>query len=94
MKMLISLSLVIAFLIPTLAFADCVDLGGFTGWVAEGTHRIRFYEGERPIAIVNVPYCDVYPWSRIRLVRSYVCDSDSLFIDGEKCSIMTVQVLY
>ena len=31
---------------------------------------------------------------QFRLIKSYVCDSDDIMIDDEKCSIITVKVLY
>ncbi len=94
MKILIILSLTALILFPSLVSADCADLGDFTNWVRVGPRRILFYEGNRPIAIVNVVYCDVYPWSRIRLLRSYVCDSDSIMIDGEVCNLMSMKAEY
>jgi hypothetical protein len=41
-KILILMSFGIFLLSPALAFADCLDLGGFTGWVVEGSHTIVF----------------------------------------------------
>jgi hypothetical protein len=94
MRSVIFLGLIVLFFLPSVALADCADLGNFTGWVAEGAHQIRFYEGERPIAVVNVLDCGIHPGSRIRLLDSYVCDSSSLEIDGKACSLMTVRSLY
>jgi hypothetical protein len=93
-RIFILLSLLILFLLPALVPADCLDLGGYTGWVLEDTHTVVFYMGERPIARLQIEDCAISPSSTIRLIKSYVCDSDSIEIDGEKCSIITVQVLY
>jgi len=93
-KILILISFGIFVLIPALAFADCLDLGGFTSWVLEDTHTIVFYMGTRPVARLEIPYCTMGPSSSIRLIKSYVCDTDSIMIDGEQCSIITLQVLY
>jgi hypothetical protein len=79
---------------PNMASADCADLGHFTSWVREGEHAIVFYMGNVPLARLNIPYCEIYPFSAIRLIKSYVCDSDSILVDGETCSIMTVNELY
>jgi hypothetical protein len=89
----ILLSLPILFLLPALVSADCLDLGGYTSWVLEDTHTVVFYMGERPIARLQIEDCTISPSSTIRLIKSYVCDSDSIEIDGETCSIITVQVL-
>ena len=93
-KILILISLGIFLFIPALAFADCLDLGGFTGWVVEDTHTIVFYMGTRPLARLEIPNCTIRPSSSILLIKSYVCDTDSLMVDGEQCSIITLQVLY
>ena len=93
-KRLILISFGILLLIPTLAFADCLDLGGFTSWIFEDTHTIVFYMETRPVARLEIPYCTVDPSSNIRLIKSYVCDTDDIMIDNEKCSIITVNVLY
>ncbi len=92
-KTLILLSLAALCLSPNLAAGDCADLAKFTNWVIEGGHTIVFYAGEVPIARVNIPYCEVSPLSTIRLINSYVCDSDSVMVDGKACSIITVKVL-
>jgi hypothetical protein len=92
-KRLILISFGVLLLIPTVAFADCLDLGGSTSWVLEDTHTIVFYMGMRPMARLEIPDCSIYPSSNIRLIKSYVCDTDDIMIDKEKCSIMTVKVL-
>jgi hypothetical protein len=93
-KIVIVLSVAILLLLSNLAFADCVDLGGFTSWVAEDTHTVVFYMGKRPIARLQISDCTIRPSSSVRLIKSYVCDSDSIEIDGKECSLITVQVLY
>ena len=72
------------------ALADCVSLVSFTDWFAQDSHNVVFYRGSRPLATLNVPYCSVNPSSTILLIKSYVCDSDKIIIDGEECTIMTV----
>ena len=93
-KVGVMLSFLTLLLLPSLALADCADLSYFTGWVLEDEHRVLFYMGRIPLALVTLPYCDIHPTSTVRLLRSYVCDSDSMVIDDEVCSIMTVKVLY
>jgi hypothetical protein len=91
---LILSSLTILLLFPNLVLADCMDLGRFTSWMLEDTNEIIFYEGQRPLALLSILNCEVRPSSIIRLTKSYICDSDSIIIDGEECSIMTVKALY
>ena len=93
-KIWILLSLAVLLLSPNLATGDCADLGRFTNWFREDEHTIVFYMGEKPIARVNVPYCEILPSSMIRLTKSYVCDSDNIVVDDRECSIMAVKILY
>jgi hypothetical protein len=92
-KIWIGLSLAIL-LFPAFVSADCADLGRFSHWYLETSHAIIFYAGEIPLARVEVPFCEVTPLSTIRLIKSYVCDSDEIMIDGVACRIITVKVLY
>ena len=85
-------SMVLSF--PILVSADCLDLGEFTNWVVEDEHTIVIYKQMRPMARLDIPNCSIDPSSNIRLIKSYVCDSDDIIIDNEKCHIMTLEVLY
>jgi hypothetical protein len=84
----------ILLLFPVLVSADCLDLGEFTNWVVEDEHTVVFYRQSRPLARVEISDCNVGPSSDIRLIDSYLCDSDEIMIDNEKCHIMTLKVLY
>jgi hypothetical protein len=77
-----------------LVSAACLDLGEFTTWVVEDEHTVVFYRQSRPMARLEVPDCSMGPSSNIRLTESYVCDSDEIVIDNEKCHIVTLKVLY
>jgi hypothetical protein len=81
-------------LMPALVHADCADLGRFTHWYLEGAHTVVFYNGDIPLARVEIPYCKISPLSKILLLNSYVCDSDQMMVDGVACSIIMVKVLY
>jgi hypothetical protein len=73
---------------PSLAVADCTDLGKATNTYIEGDQTILFYRQNALLAKVVLEDCTVNPSSNIRLLKSYVCEDDSLLVDGEKCSIM------
>jgi len=81
-------------LLPNIASADCADLKNFTNWMRVDEHTIVFYMENTPLASAKIPYCEILPSSRIWLLNSYVCDSDSIMVDGKECSILTVEVLY
>ena len=89
-KILVLLSLVILWFMPTFAFSDCVDLGRSTGWYVQGAHTIIFYEGTRPLADVDTWDCTLNPSSNIRLLQKYICDGDKIIVDGNRCNIMSV----
>ncbi len=88
---LVSLAVI---LLPTFARADCTNLERFTSWILETSHTVLFYDGKKPLARVEIPYCEVTPLSTIRLFDSYVCDSDEVMVNGVACRIITVEKLY
>jgi len=92
-KIGIVLSLTIL-LFPAFVWAGCADLGRFTNWVLETSHTIVFYIGETPLARLEIPNCEMNPLSSIRLIKSYVCDSDEIMVGGVACRMITVEVLY
>jgi len=61
--------------------------------ILKTSHTVLFYAGQRPLARVQIPNCEIRPLSTIRLINSYVCDSDEIIIDGIACHIITVEVL-
>ena len=86
-KVLILLGLGISLLLPNLGSADCLDLGAYTSYYIQGAHTVIFYQGVRPLAYVDLPYCSIRSESSILLVKNYVCDSDYMIVDGERCTI-------
>jgi len=88
---LLSLAIVI---LPTFVSADCANLERYTSWILETSHTVVFYHGETPLARIEIPYCEITPLSTIRLLNSYVCESDEMMVDGVACRIITVKVLY
>jgi hypothetical protein len=89
-KIFILLSFSILLFSPNLVLSDCLDLGGFTSWKVQDDHTILFYRQNSPIAKVNLKGCTVTASSTVRLTKSYVCNSDSLIVDGQECAIMTI----
>jgi hypothetical protein len=93
-QILVVLSLMVLLILPIQVLADCADLKDYTNWTLEDGHSIIFYIGNKPLASLNIPYCDIFPSSNIRLLKSYICDSDNIEIDGKECSIIEVKVMY
>ena len=75
---------------PNPALSDCKDIGRYTSYYVQGAHTVIFYNESWPIPYFDIPYCSIRPESTIRPVKSYVCDGDKIFIDGEACTIMSV----
>jgi len=75
---------------PAVALSDCLNLGQANNYYIQGAHAIIFYYGMRPLARVEIPNCNLYRDSTIRLTTNYTCDNDKIMIDGEQCSIGTV----
>ncbi len=89
-KLLLVLILGSFLLAPALAVSDCMDLSGYTSFYVQDEGTILFYSQNTPIAKVVFQDCSVSPSSSIRLLKNYVCDSDSLMVDGQECAIMTL----
>jgi hypothetical protein len=87
---LIFLSFLILLFFPTLALSDCADLGRSTGWAVQGDQTIIYYMQNAPVATVVLQDCAVNASSSIRLLKTYLCDSDTVLVDGQECSIMSV----
>ena len=86
--MLLCLGILLA--VPNLAVSDCMDFGRVTSWYVESENAIIAYRQNVPVAKIVLQDCTVNSSSNIRLTKSYMCDEDSLIIDGEECGIMTI----
>jgi hypothetical protein len=95
MKTLLLIVLILGFLwlFPIFLHADCISLGGYTSWVLENNQKIIFYRGSRPIASVKLQDCKVYSDSIVQLKKSYTCDYDKIIIDGQECTLFSVDSL-
>ena len=89
-KLSILLGLIL-FVFPNLVFADCVDVRGFTSWSIEGGHSIVLYREYTPLAFLDLQNCSFSSNSSIRIIKTYICDSDKIVIDGEPCAIWAVR---
>ena len=92
-KALILFSFSLLFLAPSLAMSDCADFTRMTSWAALGSRSMIFFAGNLPIASVNLQNCTVDSSSNIRVMKRYVCDSDSVIVDGQQCAIMTLNLI-
>ena len=90
-KILTFLCLSILLVLPILALADCVDLGGFNAFVLSRGYTVVLYAGSTPTGQFDVQNCQVQPQSRILLLRSMVCDGDEVVIDSNRCTVMDVK---
>ena len=75
---------------PHPVLSDCRDLGNYTSWYAQDQQTLVFYVQNTPLARVVLQDCSVNASSNIRLMKSYLCDSDTILVDGQECSIMTL----
>ena len=76
--------------VPNIAVSDCMDFGRVTSWYAQDENTIIAYRQNTPIAKIVLQDCTVNSSSNIRLTKSYMCDEDSLIIDGQECAIMSL----
>ncbi len=89
----VALTLALFWLVPMALHADCLSLGGCTSWFFETDQKIIFYRGARPIASVKLRDCKLHANSSVLLIKSYVCDSDKIIVDGEECNLFSVDSL-
>ena len=92
-KTLILLSFSLLFLAPSLAMSDCADFTRMTGWSPLNNHSIIFFAGNLPIATINLQSCTVDSSSDVRVMKGYVCDNDSIVVNGQECAIMTLTLI-
>jgi len=77
---------------PSLAVSDCTDLGHSTSWYVQDEQTIICYAQNKPLAQIVLQDCTVSRSSNIRLLKSYVCDGDSLMVDGQECAITALTI--
>ncbi len=87
---LVIVSSLILFSSPNLVLSDCTDFGRVTNWYVQDENTIIYYSQNRPVAKIVLQDCSINSSSNIRFLKNYVCDGDSLLIDGEKCEIMSL----
>ena len=75
---------------PGPVLCDCADFTRMTSWAVQGSSTVIFYTGNLSFAQVDLQDCTVDPSSNIRIMKSYVCDSDSLMVNGQECAIMSL----
>ena len=80
-------------LASSFACAGCADLSNTTSWANINPHKILIYRGSKAIALLEIPYCDIYPSSSIRLGKEYICDGDKVLVASVACDIRTVVIL-
>ncbi len=79
--------------LPNPGLAECTDIGGFDNFSLEGANTVVLYSGSNPVARFDVQNCQVSTSSKIRLIRSYVCDGNEVMIDDARCTIMEIRPL-
>jgi len=78
-------------LASTSALAGCVDLSSATNWSNINTHKIIMYRESKAIAVLDIPSCDIYPSSTIKLDKAYICSGDNIFVSGIACIIRNIE---
>ncbi len=86
----ITMSILVWLFFPNLVLSDCTDFGRVTNWYVQDESTIIFYSQNRPVAKIVLQDCSVNSSSNIRFLKTYICDDDSLLIDGEECSVMSL----
>jgi hypothetical protein len=77
--------------LPNLVSAGCADVSRATGYYVQGGHDIIVYSRMTPLAYISLFQCSVNADSNIQFTKAYLCDTDSLIIDGDFCPILTIR---
>ncbi|RMF34316.1 MAG: hypothetical protein D6747_05125 [Chlorobiota bacterium] len=72
------------------ARADCADFSDISGWKLIDSHTIVLYRGSCAAAILQVPWCWIFPTSRIQLLKTYMCPWDRIVVDGTVCVVTEI----
>ena len=88
-KICVVAALGVLLLLPSLALADCCDLGGFTSYAVDANNMVILYAGSTPMAKFSVQ-CSIQNDSKVQLLKTYMCDGDELLVDGSRCMVNNV----
>ncbi len=91
-KTILLVALVIFSCLPNLGFADCAPLGRMDHWVVQDDGSIIFYAGNIALGTVELADCTADSDSKINLLSASVCDDDEILVDGERCTIASLNV--
>ena len=80
-------------LTSSVAWGSCADLDNTTNWSNINSHKVIIYRGQKAIAVLEIPYCDIYPSSSIKLEKIYICDGDKIIVSGVACDIRNIAIL-
>jgi len=72
------------------ALGDCTDFKRATNWIVQDEQTIIYYAQNTPIAKIVLKDCQVSLSSNVRLTKTYMCDEDTLIIDGQECALMSL----
>jgi hypothetical protein len=83
-------SLLALLVLPGVASADCIEVQNFDTFALQGD-GIVLYSGSTPLVKIQTD-CNVYPQSRIILLKNYLCDGGGIQIDGSTCMMVSVSL--
>jgi hypothetical protein len=49
------------------------------------------YQESKAIAVLDIPSCDIYPSTTIRLDKANVCNGDNIIVSGVACKIRNIE---
>ncbi len=84
----------VIFILPNAAGADCANVRYFNNFYVLEDDTVILYYWSAPLAQLDIQDCTVTPESEIRLLSGYLCDGDNILIDGARCTIMAVRLMY
>jgi hypothetical protein len=80
--------------LASMAAADYIYASDVSKWQLIDRHHIILYTTYgTAVAILDIPYCYIYPSSDIRFISDSIGNWDKILIDGEVCDVREVKKL-
>ncbi len=86
---LILVGLFFILILPGRVSADCMSVGPFDNFILQGDDTVILTSAGQALVKIETN-CTVYEKSKVRLLKNYICDGDTIMIDDKNCTMVTV----
>ena len=86
---LILIGLLSILILPGRVSADCMSVGPFDNFILQGDDTVILTSGGQALVKIETN-CTIYEKSRVRLLKNYICDGETIMVDDKNCTMVTV----